>query len=615
MGVPGLFRWLSQQSSRVSIRWVASRDVLLDRCGVLAIDANSLIHQAAQQTLAELGREWSEASFFERLTELIESIVERVSPQQGLIVAVDGVCPFAKVLQQRQRRYKSKALEDSSLEQQVRPLFDSNSITPGTNRMQRLDQYLERWFSINTDRLVPFGGRVFYSSHLVPGEGEHKMLAMIRQVFLACTSLSKGGSIVLHGIDGDLILLASLLQEQAMGDPDDSGFRTHSASFPNVYLLREETTQSLRAGVPVASGSDKQATRDPTRQTALIDMRSLVQTIRTRWNFSDVASFCSLVCLAGNDFLPTVPGFERVTDCLDTLLGLCAESPKPVAFWTGTCGSENMELSRDTFRTFLLALCSPRKPSIVSIEMDFLQHLGQVRFIGSHIPYQLARSGPDKGMLSYATFRSAHYVIESTCGRMMSDPTSRALAVRGGLAQLARDECSELICSMVESFLDGIEWTIRYYTIGCSSVNVDWYYPHLSAPMLLDLATARIGIAKEKAARSARRQLLCGGSFLNPLEQLLCVIPVVSFEQCLPSMLQQVVRSASEESVRGLDQTFPARVFVRTAGYRSGHELLILPFPDVDMVRRLVRSIPWDSTCLMRYQRRTTAVFVHSARL
>src|SRR5205814_1227246 len=99
------------------------------------------------------------------------NVITTISPKDALIIAIDGLAPLAKMQQQRQRRYKA-AMEKTS-----GSIFDSNSITPGTAFMNDLSNYLERWIYAN---IMRFPSKIVYSSHMVPGEGEHKIFDMIR---------------------------------------------------------------------------------------------------------------------------------------------------------------------------------------------------------------------------------------------------------------------------------------------------------------------------------------------------------------------------------------------------------------------------------------------------
>ena len=122
-------------------------------------------------------------------------------------VALDGVVPYAKIKQQRFRRFKSASMRNASSS-----TWDTNAITPGTEFMAAMGEALKAtgsrhgWIISDTDQ---------------PGEGEHKVLQWLR------TTPLKAGPVIVYGLDADLILLCLLAGEKL--DP----------STKPIYLLRE----------------------------------------------------------------------------------------------------------------------------------------------------------------------------------------------------------------------------------------------------------------------------------------------------------------------------------------------------------------------------------------
>ena len=91
-------------------------------------------------------------------------------------MAIDGVAPRAKMNQQRGRRFRS-AREAEECERKARESgeilptekrFDSNCITPGTEFMVKLHEYLKYFVAhkVSTDPLWQ-GVRIYLSGHEV----------------------------------------------------------------------------------------------------------------------------------------------------------------------------------------------------------------------------------------------------------------------------------------------------------------------------------------------------------------------------------------------------------------------------------------------------------------
>lgn len=99
-------------------------------------------------------------------------------------IAVDGVCPRAKMIQQRYRRYMSSTITKS---------WDTNAITPGTEFMKLLTSSLKKYSNSAPNIEV--------SSAEMEGEGEHKIIRYI------ANNNIKNKHIVVTGLDADLILL------------------------------------------------------------------------------------------------------------------------------------------------------------------------------------------------------------------------------------------------------------------------------------------------------------------------------------------------------------------------------------------------------------------------
>lgn len=183
---------------------------------------------------------------YENVCLYVDRLMRAVRPRKLLYLAIDGVAPRAKMNQQRSRRFRSaqEARERIETEEEVRKNliemgenipppsekpWDSNVITPGTTFMMDLSEYIRFYIRkrISTDKAWK-NIKVIFSDASIPGEGEHKIMAHVRQQ-RAQPGYNPNLVHVLHGLDADLIMLA---------------LATHEAHF---YILREEVVFGRRS--------------------------------------------------------------------------------------------------------------------------------------------------------------------------------------------------------------------------------------------------------------------------------------------------------------------------------------------------------------------------------
>ena len=177
---------------------------------ILAIDFNCLIHQYLQDD-----------SPIESVIQAMKQIVNDIcTPRKHLFIAMDGLVPYAKMVQQRYRRFRIS-------EQAV---FDRNQISPCTPYMKSLEAAVR----------VAFPNAIVSATD-VPGEGEHKLFTWLKTL-----PPQTRRSIVVYGLDADLILLClsqkdlsytgcfSLLRENTAFHSKEGGFTSL-----NVWKLAE----------------------------------------------------------------------------------------------------------------------------------------------------------------------------------------------------------------------------------------------------------------------------------------------------------------------------------------------------------------------------------------
>jgi len=224
-----------------------------------------------------------EQQFLQEIGTYTKKVVAEVKPLKGVYIAIDGVVPMAKMRQQRLRRFKSSWLSANGLaEGQVagQERWDTNAITPGTAFMASLKKMLEALCRSKRGWTL--------SSSDEPGEGEHKVMAKIREV--------GAGSHGVYGLDADLIVLSLLTQDTLKTVGKET----------SIWLFREEVEEG--AMVRDAFGEEQ-------FQWFSIDgLRTVIS------EDTCIRDYCCAMSFLGNDFLPSSLGLKMREDGHDALM-------------------------------------------------------------------------------------------------------------------------------------------------------------------------------------------------------------------------------------------------------------------------------------------------------
>ena len=274
MGIPSYFRRIIQKFPGI----VSQKPTA---AGSLCFDFNCLIYRCiradsmASVPVPSASDPASVDVWEEALLKEVKKTVKEVWVVAGkppvVFLAVDGVVPSAKIRQQRVRRFKSAWARGAggpnggtvSEGPKGYSGWDSNSITPGTEFMQKLTRMLEG--------LVKEKPGWILSSVDEAGEGEHKIMNWLkRQV--------PGAASVVYGLDADLILL-SMLTSEITGIP--------------IWLLREK--QEFGSKMSLDAAGEQEYTYMNVGECK----RRMSIT-----NYQETINYIALMSLMGNDFLP-----------------------------------------------------------------------------------------------------------------------------------------------------------------------------------------------------------------------------------------------------------------------------------------------------------------------
>jgi 5'-3' exonuclease len=134
----------------------------------------------------------------------LRNFLRDVAHGKKVLIAFDGLVPYAKIVQQRFRRMR---IPEPAL-------FDKNQISPGTEFMMELEDTLRFCFP---DCIL--------SGTDEPGEGEHKIFTWLRTL-----RPEERTSILIYGMDADLVLISVAQSDlgpiKLLRENKDSGYST-----------------------------------------------------------------------------------------------------------------------------------------------------------------------------------------------------------------------------------------------------------------------------------------------------------------------------------------------------------------------------------------------------
>ena len=140
MGIPSYFSHIIRNYEKIvrGIEYFKNGQNLNN----LYLDCNSIIYDAVysfQKTEQKnMDKEDFENKIIDIVIENVKKYIEIIRPNNTVYIAFDGVAPFAKMEQQRTRRYKSNYMSNQSFIDK-KTSWDTCSITPGTNQKYNLN--------------------------------------------------------------------------------------------------------------------------------------------------------------------------------------------------------------------------------------------------------------------------------------------------------------------------------------------------------------------------------------------------------------------------------------------------------------------------------------------
>jgi len=440
MGIPSFFSYIVKNHANI-IKKLSSSTI---RVNNLYLDCNSIIYDAVHNIDFTTLKDSDVDTIIRIVCSKIDEYITLLKPNNNVFIAFDGVAPVAKLEQQRSRRYKSLYQNGiaRSIYKNTKPdPWNTTAITPGTVFMQKLNEKIDSHFKKSK---YDFNTMLISGSDH-PGEGEHKLFKHIRDF----PEEHKMQNTVIYGLDADLIMLSI----------------NHLPISNNIYLFRETPhfIKSINAEL------------EP-NESYILDIPELARIITLDMNNNEeltneqqknrIYDYIFLCFFLGNDFMPHFPSVNIRTGGVDKMLNA----------YKSTIGSTNENLT-DGKKIYWKNV---RKlvQFLANNEENFFKNETKLR------DRREKNKMPDETLDDKFKRFDAIPMYERAIEKYINPFTSNwQYRYYKTLFNVEIDEIrKKQICT---NYLEGLEWTMKYYTTGCC--NWRWSYNYNYPPLFSDL--------------------------------------------------------------------------------------------------------------------------------
>ncbi len=440
MGIPSYFSYIIKNHPSIIKKYV--KDFL--KVDNLYLDCNSIIYDAYRKIELDKFTQNISERIIKQVIIKIEEYISIINPSQTVIIAFDGVAPVAKLEQQRSRRYKSwyqNQISRTIYKKETEDIWNSAAITPGTAFMNELNCMVTAHFRNNPKLDIIISGSNQF------GEGEHKLFDYIRsnpQKHLLETT-------IIYGLDADLIMLSI----------------NHLPVCPNIYLFRETPhfIQSIDSSLEPNSNYFLDI---PEFTTTLTKYMNNNTELTTHQQINIVHDYIFICLFLGNDFLPHFPAINIRTGGVDKMIN---------AYKT-TIGNANLNLTNG--KTIYWGNVRKIVLQLVNQEEEFF--IKEHRMRNNKEKHKLPNTSPENKFKNFELTPFYDREMEHFINPV--NPHWQTRYYLGLFGIKPEDNCVQKR-NIAINYLEGLEWTMKYYTSGCPDWR--WRYKYNYPPLLQDL--------------------------------------------------------------------------------------------------------------------------------
>ena len=442
MGIPSYFSYIVKNHPEI-IKKLLKGDMTINN---LYMDCNSIIYDSVRNINFEELTETASRTIILRVIQKIEEYISLICPDNTVIVAFDGVAPVAKLEQQRNRRYKSwyqnEITKSIFKKEPGSDPWNTTAITPGTVFMQELSAGVLAYFNDPSKYGI---NKFIISTSEEIGEGEHKIFDYIRKN----KEEHSDSSTVIYGLDADLIMLSI----------------NHLPISEKIYLFRE-TPEFIKT---------IDNSLEP-NETYLLDIPDLAHIITLNMNNdvelttdqqkNRVYDYIFMCFFLGNDFMPHFPAVNIRTGGVDKIINA----------YKATMGGTNENLTDGK----VIYWKNVRKfvEFLAGMEDEYFKNEMKLRDKREKFHHQT--NTPEQKYAKFDAIPTYERELEKYINPFKDGWRHRYYKSLFKI-DIDEDRCKEICIN----YMQGLEWTMKYYTVGCPDWR--WCYKHNYPPLLQDL--------------------------------------------------------------------------------------------------------------------------------
>lgn len=443
MGIPSYFSYIVKNHSNI----IKKYNIGLLKINNLYLDCNSIIYDAVHNIDFTQLKDSDVNTIINMVINKIDEYILLIQPDTNLFIAFDGVAPVAKLEQQRIRRYKSQYQNKivKSIYKNSKPdPWNTTAITPGTIFMQKLNEKIRKYYVKPEKYKIK---NIILSLSDQFGEGEHKIFEFIRSF----QDYHRDSTSVIYGLDADLIMLSI----------------NHLPISNNIYLFRETPHFIKSINSELEPESNYLLDIPELAKIITLDMNNGAE-LTTEQYKNRVYDYIFLCFFLGNDFMPHFPSINIRTGGVDKMLNA----------YKGVIGGTNENLTDGK----IIYWKNVRKliKYLAGLEEEYFKAEMKIRDRQEKVYIPDNRSEEDNLFKKFESIPMYERQVEKYINPYKNNWQFRYYKCLFDIEM--NEERKKQVCM---NYLEGLEWTFKYYTSGCHDWR--WCYNYNYPPLLIDL--------------------------------------------------------------------------------------------------------------------------------